>query len=74
MPKGIQRLISLSASKFTVSIALLFSSVTVSVAQPKPETISISLPDYDRPIIADLFKPNAPGPFPMMIFSHGRAG
>ena len=74
MPRGIQRLISLSASKFTVSIALLFSSVTVSVAQPKPETISISLPDYDRPIIADLFKPNAPGPFPMMIFSHGRAG
>ena len=56
-------------------IALLFFAILSSVsAKANPETISISLPGYDQPIIADLYKPDGAGPFPLVIFSHGRAG
>ena len=74
MPQRVQTFVSqLRRAIIVVGIALL-SSVTSGFAQNPPETISISLPDYDRPIIADLYKPDGPGPFPLMIFSHGRAG
>ena len=57
-----------------LAVVLLFFSLTGAVADMSRETISISLPGYDRPIIADLYQPSGTGPFPLVIFAHGRAG
>ena len=46
---------------------------------PKPEIVEIALQGAatfggDVNMVTDVFKPAGPGPFPVLLFSHGRAG
>jgi len=55
------------------------ATTPVSGAHPKAEMVTIAVPHEglfgsDINMVAQLYKPAGPGPFPVLIYSHGRAG
>jgi len=66
---------------FVASSLLLYSCLAY--AQPKeqspePEIVKIPVKGYSLlgtiDMVTEVFKPGGPGPFPVLLFSHGRAG
>lgn len=53
-------------------IALALSLAVGSFTIARAETTSIRSPNGT--MVADVFKPSGPGPFPVVVFSHGRSG
>jgi dienelactone hydrolase len=58
----------------SLSILLCWINLCFAAEIPNPETVSVSLKDYSNPIVVQVFKPEGNGPFPLVVFMHGRAG
>ena len=79
--RGIQRLPILAAMIFTLtsaSIALAADEDKPQSPAPVAQAVEIPVPGAGTfggslAMHAELFKPDGPGPFPVLIFSHGRA-
>lgn len=52
---------------------LVWINCCFSVELPTPETVQVSIKGYDKPMVVQVFKPNGDGPFPIVVFLHGRA-
>ena len=57
-------------------LGILFFWIKLSIAaeMPNPETVRVNLKDYNISMVVQVFKPDGNGPFPLLVFMHGRAG
>jgi len=57
-----------------LGILLCWIKLGITAEIPVPETVRVNLKDYSTPIVVQFFKPEGNGPFPLVVFLHGRAG
>ena len=58
----------------SLGILLCWIKPGITAEIPVPETVRVNLKDYSTPIVVQVFKPEGDGPFPLVVFMHGRAG